>query len=96
MKVELTSSDGVNFEVDITYISPIPYGHGHWKIVCLMCYGIYWTASFFHTTHDSELVDQIKGMVADDMSHEEIQEFIHEKVFPQFEERILNWHETLN
>ena len=96
MKVELANSDGVNFEVDVTYTSPSRSGYGHWVIKCLVYHEIHGATSFFHTTHDSDFVDQIKDMVADDMSHEEIQDFIHEKVFPQFEERILNWYEILN
>lgn len=76
------------FEVE-TYFRHIFSGYGHWKIICSFDFNGEST-SFTHTTTDSQTIDLLT-----DLSGEKAQQLYSDTFLSHFEERIVDWCESL-
>ena len=94
MKTTIGNYNGEQFEVK-TYFNQEFKGRGGWYINCDVTFKGE-KKTFRHYTTDSEFIDQISEMKAEDASWDEIQNAYEEKAFDSIEESILEWCEEVN
>ena len=85
---------GDSFQIE-TFFSNEFTGRGHWKINCEVIFN--GNKKIFTTsTNDSQFIDKLSDMIADNKSGDEFQEFYNERFFDNLEESIIEWCEQIN
>lgn len=82
------------YEVDL-YFSHEFKGRGGWDIKCEVAFNSHKDTFRVYTT-DSQFIDHLSDMKADNVSFEEIQNTYFERFFPSIEEKISEWCEENN
>lgn len=94
MKKTIQNYKGQIFTFE-TYYSHTKAGYGQWNINCEVSF-MGEKKVFHHYITESEFIDQISDMKADDAYYEDIQNAYSEKAFDSLKETILDWVEDIN
>jgi len=91
IKQSITNYDGVEYEFTVIY--SLEYkGRGGYDILCKADFGSV-QKTFREYTTDTEFVDFVNKLNAENESFEAIQDAYHRKFFEKFKEEILNFCE---
>lgn len=88
MKTNIDYFGQTDVEIDVDYSHAFA-GHGHWKVTAIVEFeGA--KKHFYHTTTNSEWIDQLNDFRME-ASHDEEQTFYHEFTIEKIKEEILEW-----
>jgi hypothetical protein len=93
MKATLENYKREQFEVEL-HFGTERAGYGQWNINCEVTF-MGKSKSFKEHTTDSEFVDELSQLRADNASYEAIQQLQHDKAFDSLSEAILEWCEDV-
>lgn len=94
MKTTIENYNGEKFELNDLHFRHSHRGYGQWHILCELYFEGQKRTFREHTT-DSQFIDSISDMKADDATHEEIQQAYFNAYFDNIKEIILEWVEEV-